>query len=506
MNIKQAKQEIANTLKAYLTRDELGNYLIPTVRQRPVLLMGPPGIGKTQIMEQIAAENNVGLVAYTITHHTRQSAIGLPYIEKRTYGGEEFSVTEYTMSEILASVYQLMEKTGIKEGILFLDEINCVSETLAPMMLQFLQCKTFGNQSLPEGWLIVAAGNPPEYNKSVRDFDVVTLDRVKRIDVAEDFAVWKEYAYRKGLHGAVISYLDIKKEHFYRIETTIDGLQFATARGWEDLSELIYAYEKLGLRVDREVVGQYIQLPRIAKDFANYLELYYKYRKTYHVEEILQGSWKTITASELRAAPFDEKLSVMGLILSRLAECARNVRRQDELTTALHGALVEFKGKVESADPVALLSQLVWKRQEKMKQAKEAGHLEKEQRDLWQMEVNILENYRLQLQREEIPAAEAMDAVRGWFGEEVAKREALAEEAGRFFDNAFRFLENALSQGQELVLFVTEVTAGYDTSWFVENFGCDAYFRHNRELLFDTTRSRIQREIAAARGMEREDI
>ena len=106
MNIKQAKEEIRNTLRAYLTRDELGNYLIPTVRQRPVLLMGPPGIGKTQIMEQIAAENKVGLVAYTITHHTRQSAIGLPYIEKRTYGDEEFSVTEYTMSEILASVYQ----------------------------------------------------------------------------------------------------------------------------------------------------------------------------------------------------------------------------------------------------------------------------------------------------------------------------------------------------------------------------------------------------------------
>ena len=78
MNIKQAKQEILNTLKAYLARDGLGNYLIPSVRQRPVLLMGPPGIGKTQIMEQIAAETGVGLVSYTITHHTRQSAIGLP--------------------------------------------------------------------------------------------------------------------------------------------------------------------------------------------------------------------------------------------------------------------------------------------------------------------------------------------------------------------------------------------------------------------------------------------
>ena len=81
MNIKQAKEQIRNTLRAYLTRDTLGNYRIPAVRQRPVLLMGPPGIGKTQIMEQIAAEENVGLVSYTITHHTRQSAIGLPFIE-----------------------------------------------------------------------------------------------------------------------------------------------------------------------------------------------------------------------------------------------------------------------------------------------------------------------------------------------------------------------------------------------------------------------------------------
>ena len=273
MNIKEAKQEITNTLRAYLAKDELGSYLIPSVRQRPVLLMGPPGIGKTQIMEQIAAETGVGLVSYTITHHTRQSAIGLPFIEKETFDGEEYTLTEYTMSEILASVYRLMKKTGLREGILFLDEINCVSETLAPMMLQFLQCKTFGNQKLPEGWLIVAAGNPPEYNKSVRDFDVVTLDRVKRIDVTEDFGVWKEYAYRHGLHGAVISYVDIKKENFYRIEATVDGLQFVTARGWEDLSELLLAYEKLGLRADRNVIGQYLQFPQVAKDFANYLDL-----------------------------------------------------------------------------------------------------------------------------------------------------------------------------------------------------------------------------------------
>ena len=108
MNIKRAKEEIRNTVEAYLKKDGDGEYLIPVIRQRPILLLGAPGIGKTQIMEQVARECGIALVSYTITHHTRQSAIGLPFISKKTYGGREYSVTEYTMSEIIASVYDAM--------------------------------------------------------------------------------------------------------------------------------------------------------------------------------------------------------------------------------------------------------------------------------------------------------------------------------------------------------------------------------------------------------------
>ena len=109
MNIKKAKDEIRHTVQAYLTKDALGDYAIPVVRQRPILLIGPPGIGKTAIMSQVARECGVALVSYTITHHTRQSAIGLPFIEKKNFGGREYSITEYTMSEIVASIYEKME-------------------------------------------------------------------------------------------------------------------------------------------------------------------------------------------------------------------------------------------------------------------------------------------------------------------------------------------------------------------------------------------------------------
>ena len=85
MNIKQAKNEVIRTVRAYLEKRDNGEYMIPVIRQRPLLLLGAPGIGKTQIMEQVANECGIGLVSYTITHHTRQSAVGLPFIREKTY-------------------------------------------------------------------------------------------------------------------------------------------------------------------------------------------------------------------------------------------------------------------------------------------------------------------------------------------------------------------------------------------------------------------------------------
>ena len=289
MNIKQAKEEIKHTVQAYLAKDEAGEYRIPAIRQRPILLMGPPGIGKTQIMEQIARECRIGLVAYTITHHTRQSAVGLPFIREEEFGGKSCSVTEYTMSEIIASVYRKMRDTGLSEGILFIDEINCVSETLAPTMLQFLQCKTFGNQAVPEGWLIVAAGNPPEYNKSVREFDMVTLDRVRYLNIEANFKVWKEYAKKQRIHSAILSYLELRPKNFYRVEADVDGLSFVTARGWEDLSNLMDVYGELGLSVDETVIGEFLHHADVAEDAAAYFDLYRKYQDEYGFRRFLQG-------------------------------------------------------------------------------------------------------------------------------------------------------------------------------------------------------------------------
>ncbi|MBR1561159.1 MAG: AAA family ATPase, partial [Clostridia bacterium] len=315
MNIKQAKEQIKYAVAAYLTEDEYGEPVIPVERQRPIFLMGAPGIGKTDVMAQIAQELGIGLVAYSMTHHTRQTALGLPFIVEKAYGGETYSVSEYTMSEIIASIYDCMEATGIDRGILFLDEINCVSETLAPSMLQFLQYKTFGRHRVPRGWIIVTAGNPPEYNNSVREFDIVTWDRMKRIDVEPDYPVWKEYAAEKGVHPAVTSYLEIRPQDFYLIESTVDGKRFVTARGWVDLSDMMKLYEKNGFPVDETLTRQYLQNDRIAKSFAMYCALFGKYKSDYQVDKILAGEAGEDIVARARAAKFDERLSLLSLLL-----------------------------------------------------------------------------------------------------------------------------------------------------------------------------------------------
>ena len=507
MNIKQAKQEISNTIKAYLKKDETGEYEIPIERQRPVLLMGPPGIGKTAIMEQVAQENGINLVSYTITHHTRQSAIGLPFISRKNYDGKEYSVTEYTMSEIIASIYDQIEKSGVQEGILFLDEINCVSETLAPTMLQFLQYKTFGTHKVPDGFLIVTAGNPPQYNKSVRDFDIVTLDRVKRIDIEADYDVWKEYAYQTGIHGAIMAYLEIHKEHFYSIRTETEGRYFVTARGWEDLSRILEVYEELQLQVDSGLVVQYLQDHEIAGSFATYYELYRKYRDIYRVPEILEGRFTENTA--LQSAPFDEKLSMIGLLIDSLnqefRQYALDLGIQKELYAQMKTVKEQIGNKEGSGkDVISILTAQKKQMEEELRRSLLSGLMDRQQEKVHRKVITAVTQLIQKLVVLDTHDTETdYTQLREWFTAREQKRLREITQAGQHLTNSFAFLSHTFGEGQELVIFLSELAAGYYSLKFVSECGNEAYYKYNSMLLLKDRRQELQesiRETAAGIG------
>ena len=498
MNIKEAKEQIQSAMRAYFTKDEFGNYVIPVEKQRPIFLMGPPGIGKTAIMEQIAQELGVGLVSYSMTHHTRQSALGLPFIEHKVYGGREFAVSEYTMSEIIASVYDMMEETGLKEGILFLDEINCVSETLAPSMLQFLQYKIFGRHRVPEGWIVVTAGNPPEYNNSVREFDIVTWDRLKRIDVEPDYEVWKEYAYRKNAHPAILTYLDIKKSDFYKIESTVDGKTFVTARGWSDLSDMMRLYEKNGDKIDEKLVVQYLQNPKIAKDFAVYYDLFNKYRADYQVDKILDGKADDIITARAKAARFDERLSLLGLLLDGISEHLIDVCREELSMTEILSALKLVKVDLSKpgADAAVAVDKQISAKRKTLSDGRKSSTLSEDQQYALNRSIEVLRAQSVMLQKEHPSnGEEAFKLIKTDFDGRVKALKKHAEETGRKLSNVFVFCENAFADGQEMLILVTELTISYYGSRFISRYGCKEYFDHNKELLFYERQKEIISEL-----------
>ncbi len=487
MNIREAKDYIKDTVQLYLTKDEFGDYRIPVVRQRPIFLLGAPGIGKTAVMSQIASELDIALVSYSMTHHTRQSALGLPFIEKKEYAGKNYSVSEYTMSEIIASVYDTMEESGVKEGILFLDEINCVSETLYPSMLQFLQYKVFGKHAVPEGWVIVTAGNPPEFNKAVREFDVVTLDRLKVIEVEADYPAWKKYAFDAGLHGSILNFLESNRDYFYGVETTAFGKNYVTARGWEDLSDIIKLYEESGKKVTESLVGQYIKNETVVKEYTAYYDLYNKYKRQYDVEGVFEGKVDEKMVKAVSKAAVDERLALTGLLSDVVKSEIKDIMRRQQVLKDVRPSLSRMTSG-EEKDIAGYIKTLVKAREKIIADKQRAGSLTAAEKTEGKRIIALYKDLSKQ--------AGTPDEVKTFFNGEIGVlKERVATEQKRL-DNLFAAMSKIFGEeSNEMLVLVTELTLGKDTADFFASFGSDSYEKYNSLLMVGDRKETLRKEI-----------
>ena len=345
----------------------------------------------------------------------------------------------------------------------------------------------------------MTAGNPPEYNNSVREFDIVTWDRLKRVDVEPDYDVWKEYAVVHDVHPAILSYLDIRKGDFYLIETTVDGKTFVTARGWVDLSDMIRLYEKLNYPVNEQLIRQYLQNPKIAKSFAVYYDLFRKYRSDYQVDAILMGKQSKEINARAEKAKFDERLSFLNLLLDAVSSDVKRVVAQEDMMKILMDTLRGLKTVVigsSGENAVKLLDRTASQKEKEVTSAKKAGTISdgnvaaglRAVRTMQRMQKRILENHLES-------GSEAFGLIKEEFDGENTELKKLAQSAKQKLENMFCFCENVFPDGQELLILVTELTLRPYAARFIGKYGCEGYFRNNKNLLFYERKTEILQQI-----------
>lgn len=283
------------------------------------------------------------------------------------------------------------------------------------------------------------------------------------------------------------------------METGVDGRMFATARGWEDLSELLYVYEKLGKTADREVIMQYIQHWKIAKDFANYLELFEKYQTDYQIDAVLAGTFASFAIEKLRVAAFDERFSVVGLLIGKLNEMFRSYHDNEaymeklfELLKSWKEALLdERKASVSMGDILDIENQA-------LEEKKVAGQLTKDEEYIWLRALERFRAYKETADTLDIVGESKeviFDGVKERFQEEKEMREKDIEALRNNLQNAFDFLEAAFADGQEMVIFVTELNTSPHSLEFISEHGCDSYYKYNKKLLFHEEYTEILNEL-----------
>ena len=188
---------------------------------------------------------------------------------------------------------------------------------------------------------------------------------------------------------------EIAKADFYKIETTIDGKSFVTARGWSDLSYMIKLYELQNISVDEKLIGQYLQNRKIAKDFAVYYDLYNKYKSDYQIDMILEGNTSEDIKERARKARFDERLSLLGLLIDGATSKLKDVFDVETSLLAYLDALKHIKMQVTSSDDIfSLLARQMEQKEKMIAINKQAGTLSKDNEYAERSAILLLEEQR----------------------------------------------------------------------------------------------------------------
>lgn len=286
------------------------------------------------------------------------------------------------------------------------------------------------------------------------------------------------------VHPAITSYLDVEKDDFYHIETTLDGKQFVTARGWDDLSRVMRAYESRGIPVTECLIAQYVQDPRTSKRFAMYCDLFKKYRADYRVDAILAGEAPGAVFERAKAAAFDERLALVGLLVSAISVQLHQVMLLDSSVAAAYEELRDISrccdaGEQDESDVRAACGAAALRLDERAREGRESRLASADECAALASAAHFLRDAA------DEPAALSLSEEQARFADFASQLDNSVESCASMVDFAYAFLDEAFGAGKETLLFTTDISADPAAVSFINRYGCQSYFEHSEDLMLE---------------------
>jgi len=198
--------------------------------KRPLFLWGPPGIGKSELVEDITNSLNGYMIDLRLGQMEPTDIRGIPFYNK-DIGKMDWAPPVELPDEELASQYPIV--------VLFLDELNSAAPSVQAAAYQLILNRRIGKYRLPDNVVMVAAGNRESDKGVTYRMPTPLANRFLHQEMKVDFASWQEWAVLNNIHKDVVGYLSFAKQDLYDFDAKSASRAFATPRTWTFVSELL---------------------------------------------------------------------------------------------------------------------------------------------------------------------------------------------------------------------------------------------------------------------------
>ena len=284
---------------------------LPLKDMPSVMLWGPPGIGKSQLVRQLAES-----LQQKTQKQVNVTDVRLIWFNPVDLRGIPTANADKTLSVWLKPKIFDMDTSDKTLNILFLDEISAAPQSVQAAAYQITLDRTVGEHKLPDNCIVVAAGNRVTDRSVAYKMPRALANRLMHFEITADFGSWREWAIRKGINGKVVGFLSFKQDYLNEEEITNDDLAFPTPRTWEMVSNILNEVSddiKFAYPLIAGLVGT-----GVASEFKSWLKIYGELPS---IEDIFAGRESRVPKGT------DQLYALTSSMISHARECRKDWKK-----------------------------------------------------------------------------------------------------------------------------------------------------------------------------------